>query len=516
MGKEPQLYRLKLKSLAYVSSVDTPAQETAVARLLKRGTGLQVATTARVAKLSDELGLVFGWALTTKANGEDYFDLQGDNVLEDDLIKIAAEWMSAGGAADTMHDREQDGRAVFAMPMTTEVAKAVYGDKIGGELGTYGLLVAIRPSAEDFAKFKTGELTGFSIDGTGERSATKARTRKGDDKRYLTDEQLGHQHEAHAYDGGEPWMTDATAEGAQAPHRHIVIRQPDGSLSVLADSGHTHTLTEQPKVVVVSDDTAVVSEAVAARAPGESPQAKKSPNVNITNPSTRKNAMDPAQELTDLKALKEKLDAKIAELEAANTELKATAELSDADKAHLATLTASEQKRFRSLEKAARAAEVAKALEADPVVATIDGVEYRKSTPGAQLAKMLADQREESEVAKVNDIAKSTIGHYPGDAAVHRAIVKAVRNSGESTETITKMFESLRGPNAVMAAKAKAPGFDSQIESPSEPQAQLDTLIAAEMTAKSVDKVAATTSVMKTAKGIDLYTAIQVAKKARA
>jgi hypothetical protein len=456
MGKEPQLYKLKLTSLKYVSSVDTPAQETAIARLLKRGTGLKIATTARVAKLSDELGLVFGWALTTKAAGAEYYDLQGDNVLEDDLIKVAAEWMSGGGAADTMHDREQDGRAIFCMPMTTEVAKAVYGDKIGGELGTYGLLVAIKPSVEDFAKFKSGELTGFSIDGTGERTATKTRTRKGDDKRYLTDEALGHQHEAHSYDGQEPWMSDATAEGAQGPHRHIVVRQPDGSLSVLADSGHTHTLTEQPKVIVVPDDATAVSEDVAARAPQESPPAAKSQNV-INKDTT----MDPTKELADLKALNEKLQARIAELEAQTAEAKSTAELTDGEKAHLATLAGGEAKRFRALEKSARIAEVTKARESDPVVATIDGVEYRKSTPGSQLAVKLAEQIEKTESVELEKQATAHMGNLAGDKADHIEIIRAIHaHTKGNLEKRAKLLTVVDGANAIAKSRTKAAGFD--------------------------------------------------------
>lgn len=425
MGKE--LYRLKLKSLAYVSSVDTPAQETAIARLLKRKGGTGVSATARVAKLSDELGLVFGWALTTKANGVDYFDLQGDAILEDDLIKIAAEWMSDGGAADTMHDREQDGRAVFCMPMTTEVAKAVYGESIGGELGTYGLLVAIKPSAEDFAKFKTGELTGFSIDGTGVREA-------------------------------------------------------------------------------ISDDKT-------ARASRESPQAKTSPNVNPVSKETTVNELD------ELKALKAKLEAKIAELEAANTELKATAELTDGEKQHIASLSTSEAKRFRSLEKSARIAEVEKALEADAVVVEFNGQQYRKSAGPAviELAKaakaqadMIAAQANDIKKARIRKAASEILKNAPGDNETHDFIV-------EQLEGNEKAIATLKGLVAASTIGKSAPGFGgSQDEQPDGPAAELAALAKRYAEANKCDERTARLAVLKTEDGRRLYGEVEDLRKRKA
>lgn len=437
MGKE--LYRLKLKSLAYVSSVDTPAQETAIARLLKRKGGTGVSATARVAKLSDELGLVFGWALTTKADGVDYFDLQGDNVTEDDLIKIAAEWMSDGGAADTMHDREQDGRAVFCMPMTTEVAKAVYGDKVGGELGTYGLLVAIRPSPEDFAKFKSGELTGFSIDGTG-------------------------------------------------------VREP------------------------ISDDKT-------ARASRESPQAKTSPNVNPVSKETTVNELD------ELKALKAKLEAKIAELEAANTELKATAELTDGEKAHIASLSTSEAKRFRSLEKSARLAEVEKANEVAHTC--IDGTVIRKSDgPTALKFARLADealktaQAEKSarETVELTKRASETIGKLAGRTQVHVALLKAAESiegeieiDGKKLKIADEAVKTLKAANDAMAERAKAPGFGgSQDEQPDGPAAELATLAKRYAEANKCDERTARLAVLKTEDGRRLYGEAEDLRKRKA
>jgi hypothetical protein len=160
-------YRLKLKRLDFVSAVDDPAQETAKVLLIKRR---QVDGVAHVAKVADELGLVFCWAFTSKAAGEDYFDLHGDTI-DQDFIKAAAEFMEHGGAVDEMHDGETTGRVVFAMPMTPDVAKA-----FGIETDTVGLMVALRPSAEALAKFKSGEYTGVSIAGIGEREQVSSKS----------------------------------------------------------------------------------------------------------------------------------------------------------------------------------------------------------------------------------------------------------------------------------------------------------------------------------------------------
>src|SRR5262245_22764745 len=96
-------FRLKLKRLDFISAVDTPAQETAKVVLMKRD------GQANVVKISDELGLVFCWAFTSKAAGSDYYDLHGDNI-DDDFVKAAAEFMQNGGVTDEMHDSEPDGR----------------------------------------------------------------------------------------------------------------------------------------------------------------------------------------------------------------------------------------------------------------------------------------------------------------------------------------------------------------------------------------------------------------------
>ena len=163
-------YKLTLSKLDFVSAVDQPAQETATVAIIKRrGQTDAVTATCRVAKVDEQLGIVMGFAFTTTVNGAPYHDLQGDAIDDGDVVKVAAEFMAAGGYTDEMHDEEPDGRVVFCWPLTAEIAKALQI-----ETARTGLLVGIKPSPTVLAKFKTGEYTGFSIGGTGQREVVKS------------------------------------------------------------------------------------------------------------------------------------------------------------------------------------------------------------------------------------------------------------------------------------------------------------------------------------------------------
>lgn len=116
--------------------------------------------TADVFKVDESLGLVMGWAIVSKENGKPYFDLQGDHIPEDSMLKASLDFMLNSRKASEMHTGADRGMVVFAWPMTTEVAKA-----FGIETSKTGLMIAMRPDAEQLAKFKSGELHAFSIGG---------------------------------------------------------------------------------------------------------------------------------------------------------------------------------------------------------------------------------------------------------------------------------------------------------------------------------------------------------------
>lgn len=113
-----------------------------------------------VTKYDENLGLVFGWAIVCKQNGEPYFDLQGDHIPEDAMLKAAADFMSHSRTAKEMHAGDPVGSVVFAFPLTEDIAKSM---DIGSK--QTGFMIAMKPTPEIVAKFKSGEYTGFSIGG---------------------------------------------------------------------------------------------------------------------------------------------------------------------------------------------------------------------------------------------------------------------------------------------------------------------------------------------------------------
>lgn len=116
---------------------------------------------ADVVKVDAEHGLVFGWAITCKVDGAEYFDRQGDHIPEDAMLKASADFMENARVHKVMHAGEQVGSVVFAFPLTTEVAKAM-----GLETSTTGLMIAVKPGDPAvLAKYASGEFTGFSIGG---------------------------------------------------------------------------------------------------------------------------------------------------------------------------------------------------------------------------------------------------------------------------------------------------------------------------------------------------------------
>lgn len=120
-----------------------------------------IAKSLDIVKIDESLGLVFGYAIVSKIDGEDFVDSQNDHIPEDAMLKAATDFMQTARVSKEMHDGDSIGTVVFAFPMTTEIAKALDID-----VRMTGLLVAIKPNdSAMLEKFKTGEFTGFSIGG---------------------------------------------------------------------------------------------------------------------------------------------------------------------------------------------------------------------------------------------------------------------------------------------------------------------------------------------------------------
>lgn len=116
---------------------------------------------ADVIKVDTSLGLVLGWAIVCKVDGNDYFDVQNDHIPEDAMLEATVEFMQNSRIAKEMHTGDEQGTVVFAFPLTTEIAKA-----FGITTKKTGLLIGMKPGPAMLKKFVDGELKGFSIGGS--------------------------------------------------------------------------------------------------------------------------------------------------------------------------------------------------------------------------------------------------------------------------------------------------------------------------------------------------------------
>jgi hypothetical protein len=451
----PPRYRLRLKRLDFVSLVDDPAQPNAKCLLIKRrGDKHEIeATTARLVKTNDELGLAFFWAFTsTNADGTDHFDLQGDQVVSDDeMIKTAMSFMENGGAVDEMHDEDPDGgRVVFAMPMTPEIAKA-----FGVATKTSGLMIAIKPSADAMAKLKDGTYRAVSIGGIGERVAVKSAGRVVKSTLY-TNEIDGHQHEVCVWEDGTLSVRYATSAGADREHSHGIVFE-NGTLTILADSGHTHELAEgQPGIAMVPADAIVI---VANRA---APTKNAHP---ITQPARNST---PGKGASTVKAQQEPTPMNIAKALAAILAMTAS------QQAYVSKLAPDEVEPFLSKPAHERDAIMKAAEDADPVVyKTAAGVEIRKSA--GELAVMLAKQNDDqakklaensAELAKANDArelevlkaqVKTDLGHLAGSDDTKVIALKALKSISDE-KARGEVLTMLKAADAAMKSQGAAIG----------------------------------------------------------
>ena len=141
-----------------------------------------------ICKVDSKLGLVFGFAIVCKLNGEPYYDsgsldtndntVYSDHVTEQAMLEGVTDFMKSQRIATDMHERvldadgnqvlDADGRAipvqkgivVHSFPLTTDIAKA-----LGIETKMTGWLVAMAPTADVLKKFESGALKQFSIGG---------------------------------------------------------------------------------------------------------------------------------------------------------------------------------------------------------------------------------------------------------------------------------------------------------------------------------------------------------------
>ncbi len=117
--------------------------------------------TSAILKVDQSLGLVFGFAIVCKEDGQDHFDTQGDHIPENVMLNGSFDFAKSTRVAKEMHQGNQIGDITFMFPLTTDIAKSL--DIVTKHTG---LLIAMKPdSKEVLKKFADGEYTGFSIGG---------------------------------------------------------------------------------------------------------------------------------------------------------------------------------------------------------------------------------------------------------------------------------------------------------------------------------------------------------------
>ena len=116
---------------------------------------------SKFAKVDEKLGIIFGYGIVCKINGEDYFDQHDDHIPEESMLKAVTDFMKNSRIAKEMHDGEQVGTTLFSFPMTGDIAKS-----LGITVEKTGWLIGVQPDdPETLEKFKDGTFTGFSIGG---------------------------------------------------------------------------------------------------------------------------------------------------------------------------------------------------------------------------------------------------------------------------------------------------------------------------------------------------------------
>ena len=113
-----------------------------------------------VVKMDASRRLVFGFAVVSKIDGEDYYDRHGDHIPEDEVLNASLAFAKSAAPANVNHRGPDVGSHPFVFPLTTEIAKS-----LGIETSRTGLLIGQQVDPETFAKFESGELRAFSIEG---------------------------------------------------------------------------------------------------------------------------------------------------------------------------------------------------------------------------------------------------------------------------------------------------------------------------------------------------------------
>jgi len=135
------------------------------------GKSSDITLRADISKVDAELQMVFGWVSIIEKEGEAVQDLQGDQMIEEELEKMAYQFVLESRTGGEMHMREggapkKVGRLVESMVFTKKKQEL-----LGIDLKMVGWWCGFKIDDPDvWAKVKSGEYRAFSIHGRGYRS----------------------------------------------------------------------------------------------------------------------------------------------------------------------------------------------------------------------------------------------------------------------------------------------------------------------------------------------------------
>ena len=294
-------------------------------------------------------------------------------------------------------------------------------------------------------------------------SMTRARAREmfdgatekaGDLVELATSADAGHQHGIHVYMNGEDFsiiVAYAMGEDAERFHDHQIMRNEDGSYSVLENAGHTHDDISSESIMNIITRRLLEKEAAGEELPEEGPLA----DLLAAAKESERQLPQGDNQMADNKEL-DALKAQVATLTA-------VAALSGVHKTHYDSLDDDGKTAFLKLDDSKKDQEIedaeAKKADADPVVYTADNGDIFKKSDDPRLVKMAKERDEErkenirlqkkAEDTALEKRAETELANLPGDIGVRKALLRAT-DGIEDEETRKGALAALKAQNARM------------------------------------------------------------------
>lgn len=303
-----------------------------------------------------------------------------------------------------------------------------------------------------------------------------------------TSSDAGHQHGIHVYmyDDEIAIVTSyAMGEDSDRSHDHQLVRNADGSYSVLENAGHTHDDIPADAIMNIITQRLLEKEAAGEELPEEGPLADLLAAAKKSKDQQSEGEPEMADDNKELDALKAQVAA-----------LTAVAALTGAHKAHYDTLDEDGQAEFLKMDDAAKTRAVeaaekaakAKAEEADPVVYTADNGDVFKQSDDPRLVKMAkerdAERKENIRLQKAAEDEALTkraeeLKFIPGDVDVRKAMLKAL-DGIEDEGVRKKAHEAIKAVNRDNSPLFKTVGAGGtptfKADTVAEAEAELDRL----------------------------------------